>query len=297
MPITAELVLDARVALGEGPIWEPQNQVLYWVSIMESKVFIYDPASASNRVIDVGQYVGTVVPSTSGALYLALHHGFAKLDLDTEELTMIADPEEDLPDNRFNDGKCDPAGRFWAGTMSVEASGSVGSLYMLDTDGSVRKMAEEISISNGLVWSLDNTTMYFIDTPTRRVDAFDYELATGNISNRRPAITFPANTEADQFGAPDGMTGDAEGMLWVAHWGGSRVTRWNPESGELLNTIQLPVSQVTACAFGGPNLDELYITCARTGLSDEELTTQPLAGSLFKAKPGVKGLAPNRYKG
>lgn len=295
MSLTAELVLDTKADLGEGPIWDPERGVLYWVNIMQSQVGIYDPSTNQNRFIDVGQYVGTVVPSTTGSLYLALHHGFAKLDVETEEITMLADPEADMPGNRFNDGKCDPAGRFWAGTMSIEESGPVGNLYMMDTDGSVRKMTDGITISNGIVWSLDNTIMYYIDTPTGRVDAFDYDHATGNITNRRPAIVFPPSTESENIGFPDGMTGDAEGMLWVAHWGGSRITRWNPETGELLETIHVPASQVTACAFGGPNLDELYITCARRGLSDQALEEQPLAGGLFKALPGVCGLPPNRY--
>lgn len=290
MSMNAELVLDAQLDLGEGPIWDGQRQLLYWVNIMESQVLIFDPTTNQNRVIDVGQYVGTVVPSNSGALYLALHNGFAKLDIDTEAVTMLADPESDIPGNRFNDGKCDPAGRFWAGTMPVDESKPIGSLYVYENNGNVRRMVENVSISNGIVWSPDNTTMYYIDTPTGCVEAFDYDLATGDIANRRVAIQFP-----EGVGMPDGMTGDAEGMLWVAHWGGSRVTHWNPQTGELLNTVHVPAAQVTACAFGGPNLDEMYITCARRGLSPEEIARQPHAGSLFKVKPGVRGLPADRF--
>ncbi|MEM7132427.1 MAG: SMP-30/gluconolactonase/LRE family protein [Chloroflexota bacterium] len=286
----AELILDTKVDLGEGPIWDVENQLLYWVNIMESEVLIYNPQTEQNRVIDVGQYVGTVVKGRSGLLYLALHHGFASLDLATEEVTLITDPEADLPTNRFNDGKCDPAGRFWAGTMSVAEAGKTGSLYILDTDGSCRKMVSDIAISNGIVWSLDAKTMYYIDTPTGTVDAFDYDLASGNIGNRRSVITIPEGQ-----GFPDGMTGDAEGMLWVAHWGGHRITRWNPVNGELLDTVHVPAAQVTACAFGGPNLDELYITCARRGLDATALAGQPLAGGLFKVSPGVKGLPAFEY--
>ena len=257
---------------------------------MESQVCVYTPATGENRVINVGQYVGTVVKGHSGLLYLALHNGFASLDLATETVTMLTDPEAGIPTNRFNDGKCDPAGRFWAGTMPISESGPVGALYVLESDGTTRKMLSEVSIANGIVWSLDAKTMYYIDTPTGRVDAFDYDLASGDISNRRTVITIP-----DGQGYPDGMTGDAEGMLWVAHWGGHCVTRWDPTTGELLDTIHVPAAQVTACAFGGPNLDELYITCARRGLDEAVLAEQPLAGGLFKAMPGVKGLPAFEY--
>lgn len=286
----AELVLDTKVDLGEGPIWDSAKELLYWVNIMEKQLFIFDPETAENRAIDVGQYVGTVVKGRSGHLYLALHHGFAKLDPESEKLTMISDPEAHISGNRFNDGKCDPAGRFWAGTMSIEETSNSGSLYVLEPSGRTRKMLSDVSISNGIVWSLDAKTMYYIDTPTGCVDAFDYELETGNINNRRTAIKLPEGQ-----GFPDGMTGDAEGMLWVAHWGGYRVTRWNPNTGELLDTIRVPAAQVTACAFGGSDLDELYITCARRGLSERALAEQPLAGGLFKVKPGVKGVRAFEY--
>lgn len=281
----AETIIDAKATLGEGPIWDAKKQLLYWVNIMESQVSIYDPSSQTNRTIDVGQYAGTVVARASGGLMLALHHGFASLDVETEEVTMIHEPEPDKPNNRFNDGKCDPAGRFWAGTMSMEERASVGTLYCMETDQTVRSMVENVTISNGLVWSQDNSTMYYIDTPLGTVDAFDYDLETGNIGNRRPVITIP-----DGQGFPDGMTMDAEGMLWVAHWDGARVTRWDPQSGTLLDTVHVPATQVTACAFGGPNLDQLYITSARRGLDEAALAEHPEAGNVFVTEVGVSGL-------
>jgi len=281
----AETIIDAKATLGEGPIWDAKKQLLYWVNIMESQVSIYDPSSQTNRTIDVGQYAGTVVARASGGLMLALHHGFASLDVETEEVTMIHEPEPDKPNNRFNDGKCDPAGRFWAGTMSMEERASVGTLYCMETDHTVRSMVENVTISNGLVWSQDNSTMYYIDTPLGTVDAFDYDLETGNIGNRRPVITIP-----DGQGFPDGMTMDAEGMLWVAHWDGARVTRWDPQSGTLLDTVHVPATQVTACAFGGPNLDQLYITSARRGLDEAALAEHPEAGNVFVTEVGVSGL-------
>jgi len=281
----AKTIIDARANLGEGPIWDAQTQHLYWVNIMNSEVSIYNPSTDINRTIDVGQYIGTVVPSTSGLLMLALHQGFASLNIETEEVTIVHDPEPDQPGHRFNDGKCDPAGRFWAGSMSLGERAPVGTLYCMDTDYTVRKMVENVTISNGLAWSLDNKMMYYIDTPTGTVDAFDYDLSTGDITNRRPVITIPENQ-----GYPDGMTMDAEGMLWVAHWGGARVTRWDPQSGILLDTVHVPAPCVTACAFGGPNLDQLYITSARKGCDEATLAEYPQSGNVFLAEVGVSGI-------
>jgi sugar lactone lactonase YvrE len=285
MSQSAELVLDAKAALGEGAIWDATRRVLYWVDILGYQVHVYDPISGQDRAIDVGQYVGTVVPRQSGGLMLALHHGFASLDLETEQVEMIVDPEQDLPGNRFNDGKCDPAGRFWAGTLALDSTPEVASLYRLDADMSVQKMLEEVSCSNGIVWTLDNRTMYYIDTFLRRVDAFDYTLETGAIRGRRTAFEVPS-----EMGYPDGSTLDSEGMLWVALWQGSAVSRWNPVTGELLQVVNVPTPNVTSCAFGGANLEQLYITTARNGLSEEALAEYPLAGGLFCADVGVIGL-------
>lgn len=289
----AELALDARALLGEGPIWDARGQVLYWVDISGAKVHVHDPATGEDRAIDVGQPVGTVVPRRSGGVMVALRDGFAALDLDTGALNMIVDPEAHLPQNRFNDGKCDPAGRFWAGTMRIaEDQKGAGSLYRLDPDLSVHKMWGNITVANGIAWSLDAKTMYYIDTPTRVVVAFQYDLATGAIANPREVVHTPRDA-----GFPDGMTIDAEGMLWVAYWDGWQVIRWDPATGEALAAIKLPVARVTAPWFGGPNLDELYITSARTGLDEAVLAKQPHAGSIFRAKPGVRGLPAFEFTG
>jgi sugar lactone lactonase YvrE len=279
-----KLALDVRANLGEGPIWDARRQVLYWVDIHGFNLHIYDPAAKTDRVIHVGQHIGTVVPRRSGGVVVALREGIAALDLDTEQLTFLARPEHNKPTNRFNDGKCDPAGRFWAGTMSLNREQNAGSLWRLDPDLSCHRMVTGVTTSNGIVWSPDKKTMYYIDTPTGRVDAFDYDNDTGDIANRRPAITI-----ALEDGRPDGMTTDAEGMLWVAHWDGGRVTRWDPLTGKLLQTIRVPASRTTACAFGGPNLTDLYITTARTGLTDEQLQHQPHAGGVFRVTTGAKG--------
>lgn len=291
--IGSELALDARALLGEGPIWAARRGVLYWVDIAGCAVHIFDPATGHDRALDIGQPVGTIVPRRSGGALVALRDGFAALDLETGALTMIADPEADQPLNRFNDGKCDPAGRFWAGTMrQAEDRAGKGSLYRLDPDLSVHRMWSNVTVSNGIAWSLDARTMYYIDTPTKTVVAFEYHVETGAIADPRPVISTP-----DGPGFPDGMTIDAEGMLWVAYWDGWRVVRWDPATGQALATIELPVARVTAPWFGGPNLDELYITSARTGLSDEALAQQPHAGSLFVARPGVHGLPAFEFAG
>ena len=292
MAYQAELIVDAKAELGEGPIWDPRSKVLLWVNILGKQLRMYDPVSDADRVIELDQMPGTVVLRAKGGLMLALEGGFASFDPDTNAIEFITDPESDKPGNRFNDGKCDPAGRFWAGTMPYDAEAASGALYCLDTDGTSKKMISDVYCSNGIAWTADRKTMYYIDSVTRNVDAFDYDLATGDIANRRTVISVP---ESD--GMPDGMAIDTEDKLWVAQWGGWRVARWDPLTGQMIDMIQVPASQVTACWFGGRDLDELYITCARTHLSDEALAKEPLAGGLFKARVGVKGLPTDVYAG
>jgi len=292
MYLKAELVYESKSVLGEGPIWDSNKQVLYWVNILENQVHEFDPATRKNRTVDVGENVGTVVVRKSGGLAVALKSGFATLDFETGKVTHITDPEADKPNNRFNDGKCDPAGRFWAGTMSYSVDKGAGSLYVLDKDHKAHKVVEGVTISNGIIWSLDHKTMYYIDSPNRTVDAFDYDVTTGHVTNRRPVILFPPGNDL-----PDGMTIDEKGNLWVAHWEGSKVTCFDPHTGKVLETVYVPASRVTACAFGGKNLDELYITSARWGISEEALTKEPLAGCLFVVKPGVRGVKSDEYAG
>lgn len=280
-----------KALLGEGPLWLPENKQLVWVDIEGMQLHLYSPDTGISRAIAVGQRIGAVVPTTDGRMLCALQNGFYYLNMVNESIEPIADPEADLPNNRFNDGKCDPSGRFWAGTMPIGGDDPVGALYRLDQDGTVHKMVTGVGCSNGIGWNLDQTTMYYIDTVTRRIDRFDYEATTGNISNRQTAIPIPENQ-----GYPDGMAVDVEGMLWVAHWGGYCVSRWNPETGECLEKVELPVSQVTSCCFGGEHLDELYITSASVGLSEEQLLKEPLAGSVFKYAPSVRGMPVHKYK-
>ena len=284
----ADLVLDAKATLGEGAIWHAREQVLLWVDILEKRFWRFDPATGQQEAFEVGQFVSTIVPRRQGGVLLGVHHGLAAYDLAARKLTLLCNPEGGRPELRFNDGKCDPAGRFWAGTMPLDSHEPIGSLFCLFPDLHCERKLTGVVCSNGIVWSLDQRTLYYIDTPRLTVDAFDYDVATGVISNRRVAITIPSGV-----GRPDGSTLDADGMLWVAHWRGGRVTRWNPRTGALLATVTVPVQQVTSCAFGGPKLDRLFITTARRGTE----TTEPLAGGLFGADVGVKGLEAFEFAG
>lgn len=271
-----EVVCTHCCELGEGPIWDSSNQLIYWLDIVNGEIHEWSPNDKTLRTISVGRMIGSMALSTDGNFVAALENGFSSIHRKTEEVRSLIDPEADKPGNRFNDGKCDPAGRFWAGTMSLSEEPEKGSLYMLNTDGEISKKLENISISNGLAWSLDHKTFYFIDTPTFKVSAFNYAKGTGVLSKKRTIINI---SKSD--GYPDGMSIDNEGMLWIAHWDGWQVTRWNPTTGKKLAAFKLPVSRITSCTFGGEYFDDLYITSAKIGLSEEELKKQPLAGSLF----------------
>ncbi len=280
-----KLVLDAKAQLGEGAIWHTATQLLFWVDIEGKKLHQYHPASGKTRTIDLPERIGTVVLAEESKAVIALQNGIFELDVESEALTPIANPLRGMPDMRFNDGKCDPVGRLWVGSMHLSAQPKEAALYRLEADGTIERVLDDITISNGIAWSLNHRTMYYIDTPTGCVQAFDYESSTGHITNPRVVITVPEGE-----GYPDGMTIDEEGMLWVAHWGGSQVVRWNPETGKMLQKIEVPAPHVTSCAFGGDDLATLYITTAREGLDDEQLETYPQSGGLFAVEPGVKGI-------
>ncbi|OWF35179.1 regucalcin-like [Mizuhopecten yessoensis] len=206
-------------------------------------------------------------------------------------------------DDRFNDGKCDPAGRFWTGTMGGQIDNmptyekNVGSLYCLDTNGTLVKHFNKITVSNGLAWSPDKQVMFYIDTPTRKVEAFTYHVTSGKISNRRDAIDFRSFPEESMMGWPDGMTIDTDGHLWVACYGAGKVICFDPVTGKALKEVIIPAPRTTSCCFGGKNLDELYVTTGPNGAFDQELRYFPLCGSVFKVTGlGVKGVPANIYE-
>lgn len=290
--LKAELVLDAKARLGEGSIWHPGENKLYWVDIEGKLLHIYDPSTNTDRQLSLGSRVGTVVPVKGAGALVALQSGIHKIDTKTGQLTLIANPLPDTVNLRFNDGKCDPAGRFWVGTLALDSRRKGALLYRMDKDKSIHIMLDSVTISNGIVWTADKKTMYYNDTPTGTIQGFDYDDKTGAISNRRVVIRIPRGG-----GGPDGMTIDADGNLWVALWGSGTVGKYDPKTGELLQKVIVPAPNVSSCAFGGKDLDILYITTARAWVSEDRLKQFPLSGGLFSVKPGVKGVRTEFYKG
>jgi len=291
-----EIASEVRAELGEGPSWDDRSQVLYWVDIIKGIIHSHKPGNPSDEMVaNLGMRVSCVVPRKKGGLALTMPNGYYSLDLTTKKLEpLYENVESPQAGTRFNDGKVDPAGRFWAGTMDGGEKNPIGSLYVLNGDLKLKKVLSGITVSNGLGWSPDSKKMYYIDSPTKKVLSFDYSLQTGEISNKKIAANFIDN---NQKGDPDGMAVDAEGMIWVAHWGGARITRWDPSTAKLLDSVNLPTDHVTSCCFAGKNLDELYITTAKEGLDQKTLDSQPLAGRLFVARVGVKGLPTFAYEG
>lgn len=271
--------------LGEGPVWDAANHTILWVDIMGCAIHELNMKSNALRSISTPSMIGSFALCTDGNILAAMQDGFIFIDRITGAVSPLSDPEAAFPDNRFNDGKTDPAGRFWAGSMSLSGEKGTGNLYMVDQQLNVKKQIENVSISNGLCWSLDQRSFYYIDTPTMEVVCYDYDNQTGEITNKTTVITIPAKE-----GYPDGMTIDSEGMLWIAHWEGWQVARWDPSTGNKIDSIHLPVSLVTSICFGGENMDDMFITSARVGLTDEQLAEEPLAGSSFIiSKTGFKG--------
>ena len=285
--MTAERVGDARAKLGEGPAWDAARGVVWWVDIKGLQLHATS-LDGRDRVVDVARPLGCVVLRASGGLAACTPLGFEALDPDDGTLTLLAAVEADDPLTRANDGKVDPAGRFWAGTMYDYEGPDGGSLYRLDADLRVTRMLHPVSIANGLDWTDDGRTMVYIDTSTQRVDRIDYDAATGDLGARRPWVTIP-----DDAGHPDGMTLDAEGCAWVALWGAGCVVRFSPD-GEPLSRIDVPAASASSCAFGGPDLDQLLITTAQW---PDPATALPGAGGLYVARPGVRGRPPTAFAG
>lgn len=290
----SELVLDCKCRLGEGPAWfnnaYTERDNLWWVDLTGESVHRFDPETGEHNVSDYEDAITAVVPNRGRGVTFVTENGIASFAGPGEPLGYHVKPEEHLPRNRFNDAKCDPQGRLWAGTMSRHGEDETGSLYMIRPDGTYEKRVEHITCSNGLAWHSDNRTFYYIDTPTLRVDAFDFDPETGNIANRRAVVTFP-----DGIGCPDGMTIDVDNKLWVGMWGGGAILHCDPETGEILGRVSVGAKNVTSCTFGGPSLTDLYITTARDNTSDEELAGLPYAGGLFVARTGAKGRSTNAF--
>jgi len=277
MSVTPKAIGQHVSKWGEGPIWA--NNALYYVDIEGHKVLRFDPATGEQKIWEIGERVGTVVPRAKGGLVIAGASGFAFLDEETGEVTHIIDPEAHLSNTRFNDGKCDPAGRFWAGTIDLNSPRQpVASLYTLEADLSFSKKFSGVANSNGLVWTKDGKTLYYIDTPRKNVLAFDYDVSTGGITNERVAFD-----TSHLSGNPDGMTIDSQDRLWIAFCRAGVIRCMNPLSGEVLQEVETPEdATVTACAFGGADLGDLYITSGE---------------HLYVVRPGATGVPAYAFAG
>ncbi|WP_328921850.1 SMP-30/gluconolactonase/LRE family protein [Streptomyces griseoaurantiacus] len=276
MTYEVEVAVRAEAELGEGPTWDAAAGRLLWLDILRSRVHTLDPVSGHRTVRTTEQHVGAVKPRAGGGLVLNLRDGIGLVDTAGDFRWLRHEP---VPGRRGNDAAVAPDGSLWAGTMRYDEATGGGTLSRITGDGAAEVVLDDVTVSNGTGWSPDGRLMYYIDTPTRRIDVFDHDPATGRVSGRRPLATVE-----DGAGYPDGLTVDADGCVWVALWDGAAVRRYTP-SGELDRMVPLPVPRVTACAFGGPELTDLYITTARVGLSP----APPLAGSLMVLPGAGKG--------
>ncbi len=293
MTIEVSTAVACNNALGESAYWDARRGRLWWLDVpLPSKLFWLDPVNGETASYDMPEMITSIRAKKDGTgLIVACHSGISSFDFASGKLSHVLDPEPQQPYNRSNDGGTDARGRFWFGTMQnniapngagIDLVSSAGTLYRLDADMTLTPFETGVGVSNTVCWSPDNRTMYFCDTMTGVISAYDFDLDAGTISNKRPFATFDR-------GAPDGSTVDADGCLWNARWDGGCVVRFNPR-GEVDTVIELPVEKVTSCAFGGAGLDELYITTARYGMSDAEFAAAPLSGNLFVCRPGAKGL-------
>ena len=286
-----EVFADLRADVGEAPHWDERSRTLLFVDLTGGMVFRYDQSGARLGSFSVGQEVGAVVPRRDGGLVLAVRDGIAVTTESGEGLQLTAPVERDIPGNRMNDAKCDPAGRLLAGTMAFDLSPHSAALYCVEPDWSFERIVPDVTQSNGIAWGPGGSRLYFIDSATRGVDVFDYDVNTGSASNRRRLVTIdPAH------GIPDGMAADDKGNLWVACFGGAAVRCYSP-AGALLDEIFFPVTQVTSCAFGGSGLADLYVTSAAYRLSADQLKKEPHAGATFICRPGAEGMLASSFAG
>jgi len=287
--------VEAGNILGESPVWDSQSGLLWWVDIHGRKLHCYDPATARHASLPLPEQVGSIGLRERDGLIAATRLGFRFFDPASGQMTPVTTPGDDplagLADVRFNDGRCDRHGRFWAGSVQEKRVPGGAALYRLGLDRRCELMVPNVTVSNGLAWSPDDRTMYFADSHERTIYAFDFDAAAGTMSRRRAFATYRAGD-----GIPDGATVDAEGYLWSAGIGGGRLFRFAPD-GRLDRELVMPVTQPTSCTFGGPGLATLYVTSAAMRLSDAERERQPLAGALFALDVGVRGLEEPRYQG
>ncbi len=284
-------LLEAGAAAGESPVWVAEEKALYWIDIHGPALYRYDPATGDNRSWTLDEPIGSFALRQAGGVIAGLRSGFAFIDLTTGEVEHLHDPEPRKPGNRLNDGRCDRRGRFWAGSMAEDMQSRDGALYRFGPDRSCHAMVSDIAVSNGLAWSPDNKTMYHTDSPQRTVWAWDFDIDTGAVCNRR---VFAEAARGE--GYPDGAAIDEEGCYWSARWNGGRLVR-HASDGRVIETVMMPVRKPTMCAFGGDRLDILYVTSATQGMTAEQRRAEPQAGGLFALEIGVRGLPEPRFAG
>lgn len=278
--------IPSQCFLGEGPLWIAELGCFFWVDIENGNLLRYHLNSETLEVRHFPHRLAVVLEEQNGKLILGLDRKLVRYDWETQDIEELCEVEEDLALNRFNDGKVDPQGRIWIGTLSTLFTEGAGSLYRIGADLKPQTQLNNLTISNGMAWTADQGTFYFIDTPTKKIQEFAFDPETGAIEFRRIAVEVP-----EGLGFPDGMCLDREGMLWVAHYAGSGVYRWNPKTGDLIDKIELPVPHVTSCCFGGENLDLMLITTAQENLTSDDLKKYPQSGDVFLVNMEVGGLA------
>jgi sugar lactone lactonase YvrE len=302
---TLELALDARATLGEGPVWDAARGCLWWVDITAGLVHRFEPRTGDDLPIAIGSAVGALALRRDGTLLLAVAEGLATLDpggatgaggaasagTTGDALLLRLGAAGDR--RRCNDGKCDPAGRLWVGRMAIDHTPGAGTLLRVEADLGVTTRLAGLAIPNGLGWSPDGRRMYFVDSTWGEVRVYPYDPRTGAMGEGSSLVRF-----AEDGSVPDGLTVDAEGHLWVALWGGSRVVRVAPDGG-IVDRVELPVSRPTSCTFGGADLGDLYITTAKGDrpAATDDAPAEPLAGGLFRCRPGTPGQPPVAFAG
>lgn len=281
MSLQFDLFSDYSCELGEGPFWDSKRSRLHWVDIIGKKIISQNLDGSNIHALEVDGNPGCVVLSDDGTMVAGVDNQISSLDGDGNLLRVLADTKEGAG-LRFNDGKCDSSGRFWVGSMDRKEKNKLGSLYSWNSIEGLVNREQGVTVSNGMGWSPDNSLFYYIDSPTREVSVYDFDLSTGSINNKRRFIGF-----SEEDGFPDGMTIDNEGRLWIAFWGGSKIMCVNPDSKAIEEVVSFPVSKITSCAFGGEKMDQLFITSAKVQVNEKD---EPMAGKTFVVSLGVKGL-------
>lgn len=288
----AQILFKTECILGEGACWHAARNSFYWVDIEGKLLWEYNLSSGKTRSWHYERKISTIVIDQQDNLVIGAQGGVVRFDFRNEQFYWMVSMPLNGPLFRCNDGKCDPSGRLWMGVMHMHEHKKNGALYCISEKGDISLKIPAVSVSNGIVWTADKQRMYFNDTVTGCVQAYKYDDNTGKITFEKKAVIL-----APQPGSPDGMAIDEEGMLWICHYGGNGVYRWNPQTGQLIDKVDVPAPNVTSCAFGGPDRNMLVITTAREHMSNEQLKAQPLSGSIFTVKTSVKGPVLPHFKG